>query len=56
MTSAEILIEIRAIKAALGAPVDDMERRCIACRPVVEAQLKLNELERKLSKEADDHA
>lgn len=49
MKTDEILADVRVIKAALGAPVDDMERRCIGCKPIIDALLLLNELERELS-------
>jgi hypothetical protein len=43
-----VLDRLAVIKKALGDPPADEQRRCVYCKPIVEALLLLNELERKL--------
>lgn len=51
MTTDDLLAELRAIRAVLSPLPDDPQRRCIGCRPIVDALALLGALERKVSQE-----
>lgn len=51
LTFTDISADLETIEFYLSSFTDDMTHKCIGCQPIIEAQLKLRELKRKLENE-----